>query len=42
MVQWLRLLTSNAGGSGLIPDQGTSSYILLLRVRMLLERSQMP
>ena len=23
MVQWLRLFASNAGGTGLIPDQGT-------------------
>ena len=29
VVQWLRLCTPNAGGSGLIPGQGTRSYSLL-------------
>ena len=27
MVQWLRLCTSNAGGPGLIPNQGARSHI---------------
>ena len=32
VVQWLRLLTSNAGDTGLIPGQGTRSQMLQLRV----------
>ena len=28
VVQWLRLHTSNAGGAGLIPGQGTRSHML--------------
>ena len=35
VVQWLRLLTLNAGGLGSIPGQGTRSYMLQLRVHML-------
>ena len=31
MVQWLRLHAPNAGGPGLIPDQGTRSHMLQLR-----------
>ena len=31
VVQWLRLCTSNAGGPGSIPGQGTRSYMLQLR-----------
>ena len=31
MVQWLRLHTANAGGSGSIPGQGTRSHVLQLR-----------
>ena len=27
MVQWLRLRAPNAGGPGLIPDQGTRSHM---------------
>ena len=27
VVQWLRLCTSNAGGPGLIPNQGARSHI---------------
>ena len=34
MVQWLRLHTPNAGGTGLIPGQGTRSHMLQLRVHM--------
>ena len=30
MVQWLRLLDSNAEGPGLIPGQGTRSHMLQL------------
>ena len=35
MAQWLRLHTPNAGVLGSIPDQGTRSHILQLRVHML-------
>ena len=35
VVQWLRLLTSNAGDTGLIPGQGTRSQMLQLGVCML-------
>ena len=35
VVQWLRLLTLNAGVLGSIPGQGTGSYMLQLRVHML-------
>ena len=35
VVQWLRLLTLNAGGLGSIPGQGTRSYLLQLRVHIL-------
>ena len=31
MVQWLRCHTPNAGGLGLISDQGTISHMLQLR-----------
>ena len=31
VVQWLRLLTSNAGGMASIPGQGTRSHMLQLR-----------
>ena len=31
VVEWLRLHTPNAGGPGLIPGQGTRSYMLQLR-----------
>ena len=34
MVQWLRLLTPNAGGPGSIPGQGTRSHMLQLRVHI--------
>ena len=40
-VQWLRLHTSNAGGPGSIPGQGTRSHMPQLRVRMLQQRSRM-
>ena len=33
--QWLRLCAPNAGGSGLIPGQGTRSCMPQLRVHML-------
>ena len=33
--QWLRFHAPNAGGLGSIPDQGTRSYMLQLRVHML-------
>ena len=32
VVQWLRLHVPNAGGPGSIPDQGTQSFMLQLRV----------
>ena len=32
MVQWLRLHAPNAGVPGLIPDQGTRSHMLQLRL----------
>ena len=32
MVQWLGLHASNIGGLGSIPDWGTRSYVLQLRV----------
>ena len=32
MVQWLRLHTPSAGGPGLIPGQGTKSYMPQLRL----------
>ena len=35
LVQWLRLLTPSAVGPGLIPDQGTRSHVMQLRVCML-------
>ena len=35
MVQWLRLCAHNAGGLGLIPEQGARSHILQLRVHTL-------
>ena len=35
VVQWLRLLTLNAGVLGSIPGQGTRSFMLQLRVHML-------
>ena len=35
VVQWLRLCAPNAGGLGLIPGQGTRSYMPQLRVCML-------
>ena len=31
MIQWLRFLTSNAGGLGSSPGQGTRSYMPQLR-----------
>ena len=31
VIQWLRLCTVNAGGSGLIPGQGVGSYVLQLK-----------
>ena len=31
MVHWLRLHAPNAGGLGLIPSQGTRSYMLQLK-----------
>ena len=31
VAQWLRLHMANADSPGLIPDQGTRSYILQLR-----------
>ena len=31
LVQWLRLHAPNAGGPGLIPDQGSRSHMLQLR-----------
>ena len=31
VVQWLRLCTPNAGGSGSIPGQGTRSHMLQLK-----------
>ncbi|TEA29726.1 hypothetical protein DBR06_SOUSAS510336, partial [Sousa chinensis] len=34
VVQWLRVHTPNAGGSGSIPGQGTRSHMLQLKVRM--------
>ena len=34
LVQWLRLRILNARGLGLIPDQGTGSHMLQLRVRL--------
>ena len=43
VVQWLRLHAPNSGGPGLIPDQGTRSYITQLSVCMpLLKRLHMP
>ena len=35
VVQWLRLQAPNAGGSGLIPGQGTGSHMPQVRVHML-------
>ena len=35
VVQWLRLCIPKAGGPGWIPDQGSRSHMLQLRVRML-------
>ena len=35
VVQWLRLHAPNAGDPGSIPDQGTSSHVLQLRVHTL-------
>ena len=35
MIQWLRILTPNAGGLGSIPSQGTRSHMPQLRVCML-------
>ena len=32
MVQWLRLLTPNAEGPGLIPGQGTRAQMLQLKI----------
>ena len=32
MVQWFRLHTPNAGDLGLIPDQGTRSHMLQLKI----------
>ena len=32
MVQWLRLWAPNAGGLGLIPDQGSRSYMPQLKI----------
>ena len=32
MVQWLRLCTLNAGGTGSIPGQGTRSHMLQLKI----------
>ena len=32
VVQWLRFLTLNAGGLGLIPGQGTRSHITQLKI----------
>ena len=32
MVQWVRLHVPNAGGLGLIADQGTRSHMLLLKL----------
>ena len=34
VVQWLRLNTTNSGGPGLIPGQGTRSHMWQLRVGM--------
>ena len=34
VVQWLRLLAPNAGGPGSIPDQGTRSHMLQLKVHI--------
>ena len=34
LVQWLRLHILNARGLGMIPDQGTGSHMLQLRVRL--------
>ena len=42
VVQWLRLHTSNAGGLGLIPGQGTKSHMLQLRVCMPQQIFHMP
>ena len=33
MVQWLRLLSPNAEGWGLIPDQGIRSHMLQQKIR---------
>ena len=35
VVQWVRLCTSNAGGLGLNPGEGTRTYRMQLRVHML-------
>ena len=35
VVQWLRLLASNAGGLGSTPGHGTGSHMLQLRLLML-------
>ena len=32
MVQWLRVQAPNAGGLGLIPDQGTRSHMPKLKI----------
>ena len=32
VAQWLRLLTSNAGGLGLVPGQGTRSHVPQLKI----------
>ena len=42
MVQWLRLLPPNAGGLGLIPDQGPKSHLPQLRVCTAQERWKIP
>ena len=42
VVQWLRLFAPNAGGLGLIPSQGTRSYMPQLRVCMPQQRSNIP
>ena len=34
VVQWLRLCAFSAGGQGSIPDQGTRSQMLQLRIRV--------
>ena len=39
VVQWLRLCAANAGGAGLIPDQGTKmALVLVIRFILFIKR----